>query len=592
VMEYMASHMQNSGLTLSVQNKTRKKNPPEAEQHPSITSIPEPSRVLTQANAVRMLVTRRCTILGPLGVRNYQEDISLSSEKAPCIRLQSLEDLVFKFDTISEKTSDQIHFFFAKLNCRLYRKANKSSNLVSANRLFGDKSLTFNESYQDVSEIVYGAKLQPLDFKENPEQSRVTINNWVANKTEGRIKDVIPQGAIDELTALVLVNTIYFKGLWKSKFSPENTRKEPFHKVDGQSCLVPMMYQEGKFKYRRVGEGTQVLEMPFKGDDITMVLILPKPEKSLAKVEQELTPELLQEWLDELSEVMLVVHVPRFRIEDSFSLKEQLQDMGLVDLFSPEKSQLPERFGSGMTVMTAQWRVLAEHTPDSQAPHPVLKGQGERDLSKAQVAQQTGQMGMSGSGVTKAQCSSKTEEELSQGKVETPKDLKMSNSLISISDQRTAGFRHRCPHGTGEEKARTLRTSSLLSEPTVAPQLLTKGGNTSFSKAISICFKMRLQAELNPQVVATHSSWCDCPLKGKEDCQSIGLSFACLALFLCNHPRSTNWRPRDSREVLNEYNMPGHGLLNPVLTQALGICFAESYTQAQWFTRQPLAVLS
>ena len=72
---------------------------------------------------------------------------------------------VFKFDTISEKTSDQIHFFFAKLNCRLYRKANKSSQLVSANRLFGDKSLIFNETYQDISELVYGAKLQPLDFK-------------------------------------------------------------------------------------------------------------------------------------------------------------------------------------------------------------------------------------------------------------------------------------------------------------------------------------------------------------------------------------------------------------------------------------------
>ena len=72
---------------------------------------------------------------------------------------------VFKFDTISEKTSDQIHFFFAKLNCRLYRKANKSSELVSANRLFGDKSITFNETYQDISEVVYGAKLQPLDFK-------------------------------------------------------------------------------------------------------------------------------------------------------------------------------------------------------------------------------------------------------------------------------------------------------------------------------------------------------------------------------------------------------------------------------------------
>ncbi|KAM6218006.1 antithrombin-III isoform 2-T2 [Rhynchocyon petersi] len=247
---------------------------------------------------------------------------------------------VFKFDTISEKTSDQIHFFFAKLNCRLYRKANKSSELISANRLFGDKSLIFNETYQDISELVYGAKLQPLDFK-NAEQSRVTINNWVANKTEGRITDVIPPEAITEFTVLVLVNTIYFKGLWKSKFSSENTRNELFYKADGETCPVSMMYQEGKFRYRRVAEGTQVLELPFKGDDITMVLILPKPEKNLAKVEQQLTLEVQQEWLDGLEETMLAVHMPRFRIEDSFSMKEQMQDMGLVDLFMPDKAKLP-----------------------------------------------------------------------------------------------------------------------------------------------------------------------------------------------------------------------------------------------------------
>lgn len=105
--------------------------------------------------------------------------------------------------------------------------------------------------------------------------------------------------------------------------------------------MASMMYQEGKFRYRQVAEGTQVLELPFKGDDITMVLILPKLQKTLAKVEKELTPEMLQEWLDEMTEIMLVAHVPRFRIEDSFSVKELLQDMGLVDLFSPEKSRLP-----------------------------------------------------------------------------------------------------------------------------------------------------------------------------------------------------------------------------------------------------------
>ncbi|XP_055964591.1 antithrombin-III isoform X1 [Sorex fumeus] len=256
---------------------------------------------------------------------------------------------VFKFDTISEKTSDQIHFFFAKLNCRLYRKANKSSELVAANRLFGEKSLAFNETYQDISEVVYGAKLQPLDFKENAKQARVIINDWISNKTEGRITDVIPPDGVSDLTVLVLVNTIYFKGLWKSRFSAENTRRELFHRADGQTCSVSMMYQEGKFRYRRVAEGTQVLELPFKGDDITMVLVLPKPEKSLARVERELSPELLQEWLDAVDETLLTVHLPRFRIEDSFSVKEQLQDMGLVDLFSPDSSRLPGIVSGGRT---------------------------------------------------------------------------------------------------------------------------------------------------------------------------------------------------------------------------------------------------
>uniref|UniRef100_F6XR98 Antithrombin-III n=1 Tax=Monodelphis domestica TaxID=13616 RepID=F6XR98_MONDO len=250
---------------------------------------------------------------------------------------------VFKFDTISEKTSDQVHFFFAKLNCRLYRKANKSSELVAANRLFGEKSLTFNETYQDISEAVYGAKLQPLDFKTSPELSRVTINDWVANKTEGLITDVLPKGAITDLTSLVLVNTIYFKGLWKSKFMPGNTKKELFHKADGEQCSVSMMYQENKFRYRSVKGSSQVevLELPYKGDDITMVLILPKPEKPLEKVERDLTPEVLREWLESLEETLLAVHVPRFRIEDNFSVKENLKQMGLDDLFSPEKANLP-----------------------------------------------------------------------------------------------------------------------------------------------------------------------------------------------------------------------------------------------------------
>ncbi|KAM6456875.1 antithrombin-III [Liasis olivaceus] len=249
---------------------------------------------------------------------------------------------VFQFDTISEKTSDQIHFFFAKLNCRLYKKVNKSSTLISANRLFGEKSLSFNETYQNISEVVYGAKLWPLNFKEKPELSRAIINDWVANKTEKRITNVIPEGVINTFTVMILVNTIYFKGHWKSKFPLENTNMETFFRATSEPCQVPTMYQEMTFRYASIANSkVQVLEMPYQGDDITMVFILPYMNTPLAQVKQELTSEKLEGWLGALKEVSLSVHLPRFKIESSFSLKEKLQEMGLRDLFDPERASLP-----------------------------------------------------------------------------------------------------------------------------------------------------------------------------------------------------------------------------------------------------------
>ncbi|OCT85070.1 hypothetical protein XELAEV_18023232mg [Xenopus laevis] len=257
---------------------------------------------------------------------------------------------VFHFDTVSERASDQIHYFFAKLNCRLFRKANKSSELVSVNRLFGEKSLTFNETYQDISEIVYGAKLWPLNFRDKPELSREIINNWVSNKTEKRITDVIPKDAITPDTVLVLINAIYFKGLWKSKFNSENTKMDQFHPAENSNCLTATMYQEGTFRYGSFkDDGVQVLELPYKGDDITMVLVLPSQETPLTTVEQNLTLEKLGNWLQKSRELQLSVYLPRFRVEDSFSVKEKLQEMGLVDLFDPNSAKLPGIIAGGRT---------------------------------------------------------------------------------------------------------------------------------------------------------------------------------------------------------------------------------------------------
>ncbi|XP_057182133.1 antithrombin-III [Triplophysa rosa] len=257
---------------------------------------------------------------------------------------RTLEQLmkVFQFDSIKEKTSDQVHFFFAKLNCRLYRRKHETTELISANRLFGDKSTIFNETYQHISEMVYGAKMMPLNFKEKPDDSRMVINEWIANKTENRIKDTLPEGSIDSDTILVLVNAIYFKGQWKHKFDKQDVMNLDFHVSETHSCPVPMMYQERKFQYAYIPDDkVKILELPYNGRDITMILILPNEGTALSEVVANMNLKALVGWLNKMNETTVTMQIPRFRIEDSLSLKEELEKMGLEDLFSPTRASLP-----------------------------------------------------------------------------------------------------------------------------------------------------------------------------------------------------------------------------------------------------------
>ncbi|XP_043985213.1 antithrombin-III [Gambusia affinis] len=330
----------------------RSPDPDEADEADELTPEPRPvnPRVweLSKANGRFALALYKQMALSRTPDSNiFMSPLSISTAFA-MTKLgacnQTLEQImkVFQFDTIKEKTSDMIHFFFAKLNCRLYRKKDKTTLLVSANRLFGDKSLQFNETYQNISETVYGAKLMPLNFKTNPEAARITINDWISNKTENRIQDTLPSGALDSNTALVLVNTIYFKGLWKNKFPKDSVVVSDFFVDDSRSCEVNMMNQETRFNYKDLREEkVQLLEMPYRGDDITMVIILPNKGHPLSQVEQNLDQNKLKVWLDQMRETSVSVSVPRFRVEDSFSLKDKLQQMGLTDLFSADTASLP-----------------------------------------------------------------------------------------------------------------------------------------------------------------------------------------------------------------------------------------------------------
>ena len=165
-----------------------------------------------------------------------------------------------------------------------------------------------------------------------PSRSRITINDWVEEKTEGKIEDLIPQGMIDPSTVLVLTNAIYFKGDWASQFPKDQTRDASFRVSTGVTRTVPMMSQVGEFPLATV-DGLQVLGLPYRGQDIQMFVLLPSADDGLADLEARLTAENLDRWLSAAQKNEVSVRLPRFRVTSEFSLKDQLSALGMPTAF-------------------------------------------------------------------------------------------------------------------------------------------------------------------------------------------------------------------------------------------------------------------
>jgi serpin B len=213
-----------------------------------------------------------------------------------------------------------------------------------ANALWGQKGYKFLQSFLDLNREYYGAGLEQVDFVRETEKARKTINKWVEKQTKDRIKDLIPRGAVDRLTVLVLTNAIYFKGDWASKFKEENTEHADFHINEYKTVEVPMMYQKGKFAYTE-GEDTQTLVLPYKGDELSMLIVLPKKIGLLSSFESELTAKNLKFEQGRLREREVRVYLPKFKMTCGvLELKHILKDMGMKDAFS-----LPPADFSGMT---------------------------------------------------------------------------------------------------------------------------------------------------------------------------------------------------------------------------------------------------
>ena len=207
-------------------------------------------------------------------------------------------------------------------------------NIVNA--FWGQRGYEFLEAFLDVLAENYGAGVRPVDFVGAPEESRLTINDWVADQTEDRIKDLIPPKVINHGTRLALTNAIYFNARWLHTFDESSTHIGTFHLLYGGEIQVPMMSETAWFGYA-MGEVYQAVDLPYYGDELSMTILLPD-EGRFGEFEDSLDAGLVGQILDDIEDLNVLLTIPKFEFESKFRLDETLKKMGMPDAFDELKA--------------------------------------------------------------------------------------------------------------------------------------------------------------------------------------------------------------------------------------------------------------
>ncbi|MHB0988678.1 MAG: serpin family protein [Bellilinea sp.] len=238
-----------------------------------------------------------------------------------------------------------LHPAFNALSAELDSRAGEGDQtgfkLNIANALWGQQGFAFLPDFLDTLALNYGAGMQAVDYNQ-PDAARQTINDWVADQTEDKIKDLIPGGALNPMTRLVLTNAIYFNAAWLLPFEKEATQNDSFDLLDGSEVQVPMMRQTESFGYLKA-ENFQAIELFYEGRALSMVILLPDEDQFTA-FEDGLDSVQLQSILDQLTEQRLDLSMPKFKVDSTFGLADILAAMGMPDAFDVVKADF-----SGMT---------------------------------------------------------------------------------------------------------------------------------------------------------------------------------------------------------------------------------------------------
>ncbi len=224
--------------------------------------------------------------------------------------------------------------------------------LHTANQVWGQQDVPLLDSFTGVMEEDYLAPVEVEDFRSDADGARKRINGWVEDQTKGHIEDLFQSGDMTTNTKLVVANAIYFKADWEHKFPKGDTYDGSFTLADGSQIQTPLMRSEEEENYPYYeDDDVQVVEIPYKGEELGMVVVLPRDELGLPDVEANLTAAQLTDWIDATGDWSpeVNIHLPSFEMDYELPLKEALESLGMTDMFDPELADFTGIFtGEGL----------------------------------------------------------------------------------------------------------------------------------------------------------------------------------------------------------------------------------------------------
>jgi len=251
---------------------------------------------------------------------------------------------------------------FAELDASL-AELQKDGNVTLgiANSIWPSAEYKLLDTYTNLLKTSYGTSVTPVDYKKT-EEARTTINRWVEAKTQNKIKNLIRLNDLSIYSRLTLVNAIYFKGAWNKAFDPAKTHPVEFHVSPNVKVIAPTMELESEFAYAET-DSLQAIELPYKGEALSMLVLLPKESVPINTLESQISVEKLAEWKTALARKQVKVSLPKFTLTwGTVKLNDTLKAMGMTDAFEISKADFSGMDGNrhGLAIAAVLHKAFVE----------------------------------------------------------------------------------------------------------------------------------------------------------------------------------------------------------------------------------------